>query len=73
MRFRSNLIQAGRPMQNGYIERFNRIYKEFTLDVYLFSELDQMRTLTREWMEKNNLRRPYESPRNPTPNKWEMK
>ncbi len=60
-------------MQNGYIERFNRIYKESTLEVYLFFELDQMRTLTREWMKKYNLRRPYESLRNMTPNKWEMK
>ena len=45
-------IQPGRPMQNGYIERFNRIYRESILDAYLFFELDQVRTLTEEWMDE---------------------
>ncbi len=39
-------------MQNGYIERFNRIYRESILDAYLFFELDQVRTLTEEWMDE---------------------
>lgn len=29
-------IQQGRTMQNGYIQRFNRIYIESILDAYLF-------------------------------------
>jgi putative transposase len=66
-------IQPGRPMQNGYIERFNRIYRESILDAYLFFELDQVRTLTEEWMEEYNLRRPHESLGNLTPNEWKMK
>jgi putative transposase len=66
-------IQPGRPMQNGYIERFNRIYRESILDAYLFFELDQVITLTEEWMDEYNLRRPHESLGNLTPNEWKMK
>jgi putative transposase len=66
-------IQPGRPMQNGYIERFNRIYRESILDAYLFFELDQVRMLTEEWMDEYNLRRPHESLGNLTPNEWKMK
>jgi putative transposase len=66
-------IQPGRPMQNGYIERFNRIYRESILDAYLFFELDQVRRLTEEWMEEYNTRRPHESLGNLTPDEWKMK
>jgi putative transposase len=57
-------------MQNGYIERFNRLYREAVLDAYLFFELDQVRQLTSEWMEEYNLRRPHEALNNLTPDEW---
>jgi putative transposase len=66
-------IQPGRPMQNGYIERSNRIYRESILDAYLFFELDQVRQLTEEWMDEYNNRRPHEYLNNMTPNEWKMK
>lgn len=29
-------IQSGKPMHNGYIEGFNRLYREAILDAYVF-------------------------------------
>jgi putative transposase len=47
-------IQRGRPMQNGYIKRFNRVYREAILDAYLFTDIREVRALTKEWMEEDN-------------------
>jgi putative transposase len=63
-------IQPGKPMQNGYIERFNRLYREAVLDAYLFFDLYQVKQLTQEWMEEYNERRPHESLNNLTPVEW---
>ena len=35
-------IQPGRPMQNGYIERLNRHYREDILDAYYFGDIHQL-------------------------------
>lgn len=65
-------IQPGRPMQNGYVERFNRIYRDAVLDAYLFFNLYQVRHLTQEWVEEYNYRRPHESLNDLTPYEWKM-
>ena len=36
-------IQPGRPMQYGYIERYNGTYLRDILDSYIFNNLDEMR------------------------------
>lgn len=63
-------IQPGKPMQNGFIERFNRLYREAVLDAYLFFDLYQVKLLTQEWMIEYNERRPHEALNNLTPMEW---
>jgi len=39
-------------------------------DAYLFYELDEVKTLTKEWIEEYDERRPRESLKNKTPREW---
>jgi putative transposase len=66
-------IQPGKPMQNGYIERFNRLYREAVLDAYLFFGLEEVKVLTEQWIEEYNERRPHEALQNMTPVEWREK
>ena len=63
-------IQPGRPMQNGFIERFNGSYRREILDAYVFFELHEVRKITAEWMDEYNNRRPHEGLDNATPKEW---
>ena len=54
-------IEPGKPAQNGYIERFNRSYREEILDLYLFQSLRQAQQLTDKWLHHYNGNRPHES------------
>jgi putative transposase len=65
-------IQPGKPMQNGFIERFNRTYRQDILDAHLFEEISQVRILTEEWIKDYNQDRPHEGLGGKTPNAYEQ-
>ena len=48
-------------MQNAYIERFNRIFREDILDAYWFEDLEQLRILIHNWREDYNHHHPHKS------------
>lgn len=62
-----DFIEPGKPMQNGFIERFNRSYREAVLDMYVFKTLDEVRERTEAWIVDYNEELPHESLGNLTP------
>lgn len=55
------LIQPGRPMQNGYIERFNGKFRDEHLNESWFETLHQARTSVAIWRTDYNEVRPHSS------------
>ena len=62
-----DFIQPGKPVQNSYIERFNRTYREEVLDLYIFNTLSEVQEVTENWLRQYNEERPHESLGNLTP------
>jgi putative transposase len=54
-------IKPGKPMQNGFIERFNRSYREAVLDMFVFQTLQEVRQQTEKWLREYNEERPHET------------
>ena len=53
--------QPGKPMQNGFIERFNGSYRRGVLDAWVFMDLEQVREETENWITEYNTVHPHES------------
>jgi putative transposase len=51
-------IEPGKPMQNGFIARFNRSYREAVLDMYICQTLAEVREQTESWLREYNEERP---------------
>ncbi len=60
-------IQPGKPMQNAYIERLNRLFREDVLNAYLFDTLEQVRILADKWVGEYNSLHPHKSLNGRTP------
>jgi putative transposase len=66
-------IQPGKPAQNGFIERFNRTYREDILDTYIFDDLTEVENITNKWLNLYNNFRPHEALDNLTPKDFAIK
>jgi len=54
-------IQPGKPVQNAYVERFNRTLREDVLDAYLFNNIRQVRKYCKEFQNDYNETHPHNS------------
>jgi len=54
-------IKPGKPMQNGFVERLNRTFREDVLDAYPFNNLKQVREISEEWLSDYNVHHPHQS------------
>jgi len=48
-------------MQNGFVERLNRTFREDVLDAYPFNNLKQVREISEEWLSDYNVHHPHQS------------
>jgi putative transposase len=63
-------IKPGKPMQNGFIERFNRSYRQAVLDMYVFQSLNEVREQTEKWLQEYNEERPHDALGDMTPREF---
>lgn len=54
-------IEKGKPHQNGFMERFNRSFREEVLDAYQFTRLNEAQLMATAWMWIYNNQRPHQS------------
>ena len=63
-------IRPGKPTGNGFIERFNRSYREAVLDMYVFRTSSKVRKQSERWLKDYNEERPHEALGNLTPREY---
>ncbi|RTK99625.1 MAG: transposase [Proteobacteria bacterium] len=66
-------IQSGKPMQNGYCERFNGTFRHELLNVYEFNTLAEAKLRVNLWMDEYNNERPHNRLNGLTPMQYEMR
>jgi putative transposase len=66
-----DFIQPGKPMQNGYCERFNGTFRYEVLDAYIFDSLAEARTIIKNWLYEYNYERPHTRLHGLTPMQYE--
>ena len=54
-------IQPGKPVQNAFIERFNRTYREEVLDAFLWVSTQDVQQLSDAWLVTYNEHRPHDA------------
>lgn len=54
-------IQPGKPNQNGFIERFNRTFREDILDAYIFDSVSQLQLKAELWKTEYNTGHPHQA------------
>ena len=54
-------IKPGKPMQNGFIERFNRSYRQAVLRYVRVSNVAEVREQTERWLKEYNEERPHDA------------
>jgi putative transposase len=52
-------IEPGKPYQNGYVERFNKSFREEVLDAYCFERIKEAQVMAHAWLWMYNNRRPH--------------
>jgi putative transposase len=60
-------IQPGKPMQNGYVERFNGSIRRELLNAYVFRSLSEEKQMIKEYTIDYNFHRPHDSLGDKTP------
>lgn len=65
-------IQPGKPVQNGFIERFNGSYRKELLDLWVFKDLNEVEELTDKYRREYNEIRPHQALNNMPPTKYKL-
>jgi len=56
-----DFIEPGRPMQNGFIERFNGSFRRGVLDMHVFRNLSDVRDQAERWLVDYKREVPHDS------------
>lgn len=62
--------EPGKPTQNGYIERFNRTFREDVLDAYIFTSIHEFNIISEKWKDDYNEYHPHQSLANKSPKEY---